>query len=271
MWKKACDIEAQRKRNNLKKRWRKTKVSPVAWSPPVDEDKKSIEKDLKSVENPLDEKKTPLQPWKPPTSKSPISDDDDDERTEEKTIRFLDLTLKPLPKDMKRKYLAAKKLVNLGELSKAMSQFKTIGVAPMTPLVREEVRTKFEKVDIPPSWPEPERVRERRRSGREGIESEELKDVIPCESEYIPPEDEWWKYHQTITANDILSAIAKIRRTTAGGLNGVTPWQYKKAIEFSPSNSLANTLAGLANRIGRNHLDTKIGATWAAGRLIPLI
>ena len=36
-------------------------------------------------------------------------------------------------------YLAAKKLVNMGELSKAMSQFKTIGVAPILPLVKNEI------------------------------------------------------------------------------------------------------------------------------------
>ena len=137
---------------------------------------------------------------------------------------------------MKKAYLAAKKLVNLGELSKAMMQFKTLGVAPMTPLVKNEVDKKFEKVDVPPSWPETERVRERRRSGREGINNEELRDVIPDDDDYIPPKGEWWKYHQKVKAQDILNAISKIRRTTAGGLNGITPWQYRKAIEHSPSN-----------------------------------
>ena len=68
-----------------------------------------------------------------------------------------------------------------------------------------------------------------------------------------------------------MNAIAGIRRITVGILNGVTPWKYKKAIESSPSNSLANTLARLANRIGKGHFNETIGATWAAGRLIPLI
>ena len=45
----------------------------------------------------------------------------------------------------------------------------------------------------------------------------------------------------------------------------------QKAIEHSPSNSLANKLAGVANRIGRSHFNEDIGASWAAGRLIPLI
>ena len=79
------------------------------------------------------------------------------------------------------------------------------------------------------------------------------------------------KYYRDITAKDIIKATAKTRRTTAAGLNGVTPWQYKKAIEHSPSNSLANTLASVTNRIGRGHLSEDIGASWAAGRLIPLI
>ena len=172
---------------------------------------------------------------------------------------------------MKKSYLAAKKLVNLGELSKAMTQFKTIGVAPMTPAVKQAVDIKFEKTDIPPTWPDTKRIRERCRSGRAGIEDECMKDVIPHEDEYIPTKDEWWKYHQIVTAKDILKAVAHIRRTTAGGLNGITPWQYKKAVEHSPSNSLAHTLAGLANRIGKNHFNETVGAAWAAGRVIPLI
>ena len=40
--------------------------------------------------------------------------------SEEETLKFLDLVIKTLPKDMRKTYLAAKKLVNLGELSKAM-------------------------------------------------------------------------------------------------------------------------------------------------------
>ena len=80
-----------------------------------------------------------------------------------------------------------------------------------------------------------------------------------------------WKYHQRLQASDILSAISRIRRTTAGGLNGITPWQYRKAIEYSPSNSLANTLAEIANWVGRIHFSQSVGAIWATGRLIPLI
>ena len=114
-------------------------------------------------------------------------------------------------------------------------------------------------------------VYERRRSGREGMVDGKLKDVIPHPNDHVPTKENWWKFHQKITAREILKATAGIRRTTAGGLNGVTPWQYKKAIESSPSNSLANTLASLANRIGKGHFNETLGATWAAGRLIPLI
>ena len=114
-------------------------------------------------------------------------------------------------------------------------------------------------------------MKELRLSGRAGILEEELKDVIPHENDPIPPKSEWWKYYRAITAKEIVKAASKARRTTAAGLNGLTPWQYKKAIEHSPSNSLATTLAQIANRIGKNHFDKTIGASCAAGRLIPLI
>ena len=65
----------------------------------------------------------------------------------------VDLHIQRLPKDRMRAYLAAKQPVNMGELSKAMSQFKTIGVARISPLVKKEVGMKFEKTDGPPVWP----------------------------------------------------------------------------------------------------------------------
>ena len=45
-------------------------------------------------------------------------------------------------------------------------------------MVKREVDKKFEKADIPPTWPDIEKVRERRRSGRDAIANEELKGRI---------------------------------------------------------------------------------------------
>ena len=101
----------------------------------------------------------------------------------------------------------------------------------MTPQIEEEVNKKFKKVDITPTWPSDQKIRERRRTGRAGIQDEALKDVIPNEEEEIPGKNAWSKYYREITAKDIIKATAKTRRTTAAGQNGVTPWQYKKAIE----------------------------------------
>ena len=62
---------------------------------------------------------------------------------EDEEIEFFDIRIRTNHKSLKRAWLAAKKLVNLGELSKAMAQFKTIGIAPMTTKIREEVNMKF--------------------------------------------------------------------------------------------------------------------------------
>ena len=64
---------------------------------------------------------------------------------------------------------------------------------------------------------EEEQIRERRRSGRAGIEDDALKDVIPHENDPIPSKGEWLKYYRDITAKDIIKATAKTRRTTAAG------------------------------------------------------
>ena len=265
VWEEAITIEKKRKSYNAQKKARRT--NGIVWmqkkKPTKNSSSKHTNTKLKDLSNPFKSNYS--------CSDHKLDPIDDERMSEDETLKFLDIAIKPLPKDMQKTYLAAKKLVNLGELSKAMMQFKTLGVAPITPLVKKEVDKKFERVDVPPAWPETGRIRERRRAGREGIHNEALKDVIPHEDEYVPPKGEWWKYHQKVKAQDILNAISKIRRTTAGGLNGITPWQYRKAIEHSPSNSLANTLAGLANRVGENHFSQSIGAQWASGRLIPLI
>ena len=79
----------------------------------------------------------------------------------------------------------------MGELSKAMKQFKTIRIAPITPLIKDEVNKKFEKADLAPKWLTDEFVREIRKSGRAGIKDQHLKDVIPKEEEDIPSKSEW--------------------------------------------------------------------------------
>ena len=80
------------------------------------------------------------------------NEEEETSEEEEGTVNFFDLKIRRRPKNLRKAWLGAKKLVNLGELSKAMSQFKTIGLAPMTPLIKKEVSSKFEKADIAPSW-----------------------------------------------------------------------------------------------------------------------
>ena len=80
-------------------------------------------------------------------------------------------------------------------------------------------------MDILPTWPSDEQIRERRRSGRAGIKDDALKDAIPNEDEPIPAKGGWWKYYRDITAKDIVKATAKTRRTTVAGQNGIMPWQ----------------------------------------------
>ena len=116
-----------------------------------------------------------------------VNDDGDE------TWKFLDLSIRKLPKDRMRAYLAAKKLVNMGELSKAISQFKALGPAPMSPMVRKEINRKFVKSTEQVTWPTDDRIRERRKSGRETIKDSGLRDVIPEPKEHIPSKEDWWK------------------------------------------------------------------------------
>ena len=98
---------------------------------------------MTEVEN---DKKDHKKKWEPPksiyrTTKSKQSldknPDENDEEIEDEEIEFFDMKITTNQKELKKAWLAAKKLVNLGELSKAMAQFKTVGIAQMTPKIIE--------------------------------------------------------------------------------------------------------------------------------------
>ena len=193
VWKEAQEIETKRRTIRIRKRERERKKG-VEWkSPIIEPTAKTLEKRTFNAKHKKKENRSasepPLSETKQ-TSENPLlnynnirinreckmeTEEDEDEEhisqeEEHESISFFDLKIKPQPKNLRKAWLAAKKLVNLGELSKAMAQFKTIGVAPMTPLIQREVSLKFEKAAITPKWPTIKRVRQLRKSGRSGLQ-----------------------------------------------------------------------------------------------------
>ena len=69
------------------------------------------------------------------------------------TVNFLDLKIKRFPKNRMIANLAAEKLTYMREPLKAMSQFKTMGIAPMSLLVKKLITKKFAMSIEAPTWP----------------------------------------------------------------------------------------------------------------------
>ncbi len=77
-------------------------------------------------------------------------------------------------------------------------------------------------------------------------------------------------HHYVVTAEDIKKSTKTIHRGTAGGLQQVTPWLIRRAVESDTNDETATLLAHLATRLGRGDFNPITGEQVAAGRLIPL-
>ena len=65
--------------------------------------------------------------------------------------------------------------------------------------------------------------------------------------------------HTQVLNEDILRCARSARKSTRGGLQQISPWVLRQAIESSPSGSCAWAIADLSNRISRGAFDTTIG------------
>ena len=68
----------------------------------------------------------------------------------------------------------------------------------------------------------------------------------------------------------VIDAANAARRSTASGLQQITPWLLRRAVENSTNHGVARALAQLATRWGNGELGSLVGALTASGRLLGL-
>ena len=74
----------------------------------------------------------------------------------------------------------------------------------------------------------------------------------------------------SIETESIYESVAKIQRSKAGGLQQITPWLLRRAVQHSRDGSCAKVMARLATRWGLGHFSLLCGELMAAARMIGL-
>ena len=85
-----------------------------------------------------------------------------------------------------------------------------------------------------------------------------------------PDPEEKLTFSATVTAEEVLAAAKESVKGTTGGLDQLTPWILRRAIEASPGNRLAKVVARIANRTAAGHYSDLGGEIFGACRLIAL-
>ena len=162
--------------------------------------------------------------------------------------------------------------MNIGELGKSRSALRSNGVAPIDDGVLAQLQKKHPKRKGPIAWPTAEEVQTERHEREKPVEQPDpcpdgdLAELRAAAMKALENVD----MSITISAEMIEEAAKKSKRGTAGGLQQITPWHLRQAVESSTNQEVAIAAARLATRWGRGDFSPRTGRLTAAGRLIGL-
>ena len=150
-----------------------------------------------------------------------------------------------------------------------MSTLTSNGVAPMDESVLHQLQKKHPRRRNPISWPSPEELKVAAGTSSKSCITTtdlEISELRKAALKAIEDSDA----SLTITAEMIEEAAKRAKRATAGGLQQITPWHLRRAIEASTNHEVAIVAARLATRWGKGDFSSKSGQLAASGRLIGL-
>ena len=178
-----------------------------------------------------------------------------------------------------KKYKRAKNLVNVGEISKAVSAILSDGVAKVDAQVLTQLRLKHPSRPAPVRLPSMKVIEAERATWLEDLYIVEDADEVDSKLESISehsknegdPVDKSKRFPWlVINEEDILSAAKKAKRLTAGGLQQITPWLLKRAFLEDTTNECAIIAGQVATRWGRGDFSSVLGELVAESQLIAL-
>ena len=129
VWLEACENEIKREKKRSRKLKRKSSAN-VTWT----STSTTRENEGKTKRREINEKVE----WQPPKTANCYWAAEEQLNKAQKHLdleetKLFDLKIKKEPTELRKARLAVKKLVKLGELTKAMTQFKTRGIASTSP------------------------------------------------------------------------------------------------------------------------------------------
>ena len=185
-----------------------------------------------------------------------------------------------------KKHSRAAELVGMGELSKAMKALTSHGVAPITDAVISQLQDKHPGRKMPVAWPtmdevtrERKRVREEEESGSEQARRQD-REQLQVEPDLLDRESKIKQQaeleinshvpHILMNPDTIESAALEAKKSSSGGLDQITPWLLRRAVETGLNHRVAIIIARIATRWGKGDFSPVVGELAAGGRLIGL-
>ena len=172
-----------------------------------------------------------------------------------------------LTKEQMMMYKRAKNYVNVGELSKAMSSIRSNGIAEVNNSVLDELKAKHPTRQSAVELPSLEQIR---MDKEEFIEDDESKEESQEFSRYVSDAINAVLPSVVVGAEQILHAAKKARRLTSGGLQQITPWLLKRALEANPKQEGAVAAGRLVTRWAQGDFESTLGELVAESQLIAL-
>ena len=223
------------------------------------DDAKAIERDRKrNQRRSTTIKKNPTDPYH--------RNESENKNTREETI-------------LKRKFDRAKRFVNVGEYSQAMNSILSNGTAPITDSVLDQLAKKhpprLNTVVRPSPTTYESEFKESPNDMDMDIDSEMKDHTAPSTTERTGAHEAMDNTGLSfpsisVSRDDILQAASSAKRYTSGGLQQITPWHLKRAMQSMSDDDCAMKAALLVTRWGRGDYSTSLGELMAESKLIAL-
>ena len=204
------------------------------------------------------------------------------------------------PEETMKTWMRVKRLVNDGEFSKAARDINEAGVAEPTPKVVDELKSKYPKRRDKVEWPTDVEISnllqeanalDNRASGDLTIprnlpvqlKPAQMQNGKPCGVQNgkkqpfgdqgtlgIKPLANEFIGKTFVVAQDIESAVKKMKKSVGGGPQQITPWMIKQAVEGSENGSCSLVIAKLSNRMANGDFGRVSGRAFGMMRSIAL-
>ena len=94
--------------------------------------------------------------------------------------------------------------------------------------------------------------------------------MLPGQDDEIPTKEKWEDFVTTVSSEQVWRSVKAVKRSSAGGLQQISPWMIRLAVENSQGDQNACIMAFLVTRWAKGHFCDELGSLWSMSRLVAL-